>query len=115
MPRRSRNQGLTAEQPRCVALGTERARAEPGLPHRAGNGICPSRGGSRSICGTGPREPGNAWAAPSWRRLRLSQREPAALRVSGRVGPSGLGSLGPPAELNRGPRWWAQPAELRGR
>lgn len=79
---------------------------------RAGNGVCPGRCGSRSIWGTGPREPGNAWAAPGSRRRR--RLEPAAQRVRGRGGPSGLDSLGSRAELSRRPGC-AQPAELRGR
>uniref|UniRef100_A0A8C0PU50 Solute carrier family 35 member A3 n=1 Tax=Canis lupus familiaris TaxID=9615 RepID=A0A8C0PU50_CANLF len=42
------------------AFGPQPPSAQRGPPSRAGNGVCPGRGGSRSVWGTGPREPGNA-------------------------------------------------------
>lgn len=66
-----------------------------GRGSRAGNCVCPGRGGSRSIWGTGPREPGNARAAPAGGGEGGRSRQ--ALRVGGRGGPSGApGGAEPP-------------------
>lgn len=93
---------LREEQPR---LGSPQGRVPQarswGPRSRTGNGVCRGRGGSRILWRTGPREPGNAWASPK-RSGPQSRREPAVLRVSGRGGADGLGSLGLPASRSPG-------------
>lgn len=73
-----------------------------GRRSRAGNCVCPGRGGSRSIWGTGPREPGNTRAAPAGGGEGGRSRQ--ALRVGGRGGPSGApgGAESPPGVLAAG-------------
>lgn len=84
-----------------LPLGRGRLARSWGRRSRTGNGVCRGRGGSRILWRTGPREPGNAWASPK-RSGRQSRREPAALRVSGRGGAGGRGSLGRPASRSPG-------------
>lgn len=99
---RSRDREAVTGLSWCGSLRARPSKAQIwGRPSRAGNGVCRGRGGSRSLWRTGPREPGNAWAAP--RRPRRQRRlEPAALRVSGRGGAGGLGSLGRPVSRSPG-------------
>lgn len=99
---RSRDREAVKGLSRCGPLRDTVSKARSwGRPSRAGNGVCRGRGGSRSLWRTGPREPGNAWAAPR-RPRRQRRREPAALRVSGRGGAGGLGSLGRPVSRSPG-------------